>query len=480
MAGLGNLGGSLAMTLFGEPPPPPAPEEEATATRVAPAVEPGVLERVRQWLTASPEAVAAAPAGPPEAPVEIQQDPFWTLMGQQMRRAGMPGGTRVLDPGTEAGATGMEAPPASPYERASELATYAGNVIPFSGSTGAKPAAAAGLQKMFAPTETGRASLAQEIAAKVRQQTQRRYRERVVGEPMEAPTKGIQGLFDYGRARGGELWYFDFWPTLQRIAGDEADKFAGVIAALSPQAFAGALTKAGELHKGGNLYLADAAWEAYRRGGEAEVLRVLGPGKAHGVSQDKVDNVLRALRREPLGAADPTEATKIRNFQRALMGDPNAVVLDTWMKKIFYPKAPTYDPTAMRQVYPAAAAHGGFTPQQYAATARVITDFAARNGVSPADVQAALWVAQKYLDQGEYAALGSQAFKTSLRQIYQKLGRDLSVFDDPAGTAKHLALATLVLGGGPAARDMLAMLDGDEAEEDAELVTSSGRQTLEP
>ena len=72
----------------------------------------------------------------PERPAEIQQDPFWTMMKPIMEQAGTPGASRILDPGSEAGAMGTQPPPAGFYERLAQLAQFVGNALPGRGGFG--------------------------------------------------------------------------------------------------------------------------------------------------------------------------------------------------------------------------------------------------------------------------------------------------------------------------------------------------------
>jgi hypothetical protein len=106
---------------------------------------------------------------------------------------------------------------------------------------------------------------------------------------------------------------------------------------------------------------------------------------------------------------------------------------------------------------------GAFTPAQYRATAEIIRKFARRNNVQPSDVQAALWVAKKVEDEIAKAArkaaksprsltreeralaektamLGSQPFKTTLREVFEHSGMDLSAFKDSQEGSQNAAL----------------------------------------
>jgi len=97
----------------------------------APPEGPEFLTRALQWIRRqqpppTPMATAVFP--------EIRRDPFWEVMKGPMTEAGTPGASRILDPGTEAGVTGMQPPPAGWRERLGQFATFAGNALPFRGT----------------------------------------------------------------------------------------------------------------------------------------------------------------------------------------------------------------------------------------------------------------------------------------------------------------------------------------------------------
>jgi hypothetical protein len=109
---------------------------------------------------------------------------------------------------------------------------------------------------------------------------------------------------------------------------------------------------------------------------------------------------------------------------------PNAIVLDIWMKRIFYPRN---------------VGGGSFTPAQYAATADFINNFAAQQGVAPVNVQAALWVAKKIEMEG--LRLGTKPFVETMREVWAHHGKDLSAFGDPKVVLPTFAIATMLLRG---------------------------------
>jgi len=125
-----------------------------------------------------PESERPPPQDAPPTP-EIRRDPFWEAMRGPMGAAGTPGGARILDPGTEAGATGHTPAPLTPEEslragewpepwnRVAEVAHWFGNVLPLRGAMGeGDPALRAFLKRMAAKETDQAGSPAAAAAAK--------------------------------------------------------------------------------------------------------------------------------------------------------------------------------------------------------------------------------------------------------------------------------------------------------------------------
>lgn len=70
---------------------------------------------------------------------------------------------------------------------------------------------------------------------------------------------------------------------------------------------------------------------------------------------------------------------KVNNFAKALMGDPSAVVVDRWMMRAFFGKAAKDVPS----------------PAEYDFIEHQVHELAKTHGMTPADVQAALWFSVK-------------------------------------------------------------------------------------
>jgi hypothetical protein len=258
--------------------------------------------------------------------------------------------------------------------------------------------------------------------------------------PRIAPeTSDVERLFRKGMGEGGGEWYTGFRPLLERLMPGRERPAAGAIAALSPRRAAGAWTATGKYNRGSNLEVFHNIWDVYEGAGFGQkglqaVEEMVGPGKQAvggvGIPLPHKVNVQRALRGETIGNLDPGEMMKFREFQEALLNNPNAIVLDIWMKRIFYPRN---------------VGGGSFTPAQYAATADFINNFAAQQGVAPVNVQAALWVAKKIEMEG--LRLGTKPFVETMREVWAHHGKDLSAFGDPKVVLPTFAIATMLLRG---------------------------------
>lgn len=146
----------------------------------------------------------------------------------------------------------------------------------------------------------------------------------------------------------GITWYRDsrkFARGLAREHGTGLAKPAGIVAALSPQ-----------VQWGRNKLMA---------------IEVMETGWTTGQTTANIHKAARIWEGErPLSVLG---GPKVRAFYRAIMGDPNAVVLDTWMATaIGWPT-------------------NSFSERQYERCAAALTKAARRCGVAPADFQAVVW-----------------------------------------------------------------------------------------
>jgi hypothetical protein len=111
-------------------------------------------------------------------------------------------------------------------------------------------------------------------------------------------------------------------------------------------------------------------------------------------------NVKRAL------AGKPLQGAKVRAFYAALCGDDNAVVLDTWMLRLFnyYPRH-THNPEGRR----------------YDRLATAFRTVAEHNNIAPAGLQAILWI--KYRQQNghepiSYSIVGDDKNQLTFADLY--------------------------------------------------------------
>lgn len=133
--------------------------------------------------------------------------------------------------------------------------------------------------------------------------------------------------------------------SLARAHGTSLSVAAGVLAAVSPR-----------IRWSSNIAVADA---------------LLGGKPVAGVFGSNLRKAERIIDGEkPLNVLG---GDKVRAFYRAIMGDPDAVVLDVWMMRA------------------AGWTKASLTPREYAALSEALTAAAARVGVDPADFQAVVW-----------------------------------------------------------------------------------------
>lgn len=141
---------------------------------------------------------------------------------------------------------------------------------------------------------------------------------------------------------------------LRQFFGKDAEVFANLLAATSNNA---------EVKS--NVALALKAYAQWKINPEADPIGIMGT---------VVPAVKKALTNDPL------LGRKVHNFARALMGDPDAVVVDRWMMRAFGFMGPKNDvPTA----------------QQYDFIEHAVKKLAQDNNMTPREVQAAIWYGAK-------------------------------------------------------------------------------------
>ena len=152
----------------------------------------------------------------------------------------------------------------------------------------------------------------------------------------------------------GASWYGDARETAHRLAaeyGATLDTAAGIIAALSPRQT-----------WSGNVRAAETLLAAYALGLELPAV---------GLRR----NAAKAWR---IAAGEDPDAVlsgpKVRSFFRNILGDPDAVTVDTWAARV------------------AGETRATFTPAQYGRLAAAYRAAAAALGLAPAIVQATTWI----------------------------------------------------------------------------------------
>lgn len=146
-------------------------------------------------------------------------------------------------------------------------------------------------------------------------------------------------------------WYENDRKFIQALYGDDWKLICALLSATSPQ-----------VNLKTSWHWAVSVYRQYKAGRKIDLSPFMGCHRR---------NVLRAL------AGVPLSGRKVQNFYRNLVGDENAVTLDTWMLRLFG----WYD------------RHKG-TPSknQYDRMADVFRKVARHNGYAPAEFQAMLWV----------------------------------------------------------------------------------------
>lgn len=248
-----------------------------------------------------------------------------------------------------------------------------------------------------------------------------------------------------GLKLGGGHFYDEFPEYLAgaidapAVKSPETTRAANVIAALSPRRHASPYLAETEEQIAANPPIYDTennlekfyqVWNRYRQGGIKDVEKGIGPGKPVGMMGDTAENVLNALRDEPIAGPN---YLKTPSFGGNLAGTSDYPTLDFAMKHIFYPPRLGHYGT------------GGFSLAEYRATADVLIPFAQRMGLDTKVMQSIMWSAQQELLHGTpYALAAGKPFKDSLAQVWAHHGEQLKKFGAKAPwIAGVMALAAL-------------------------------------
>jgi len=226
----------------------------------------------------------------------------------------------------------------------------------------------------------------------VRERSQALYTAEVekVGKAL-ATTRELLARFRSVEALNLAPWYLGAMEELRSVFGDDAELVAGLIAATSPGQRVAT-----------NINLAMTAYAQYKTG-QPIVLRA-------NYASSLLPNVHRILRGEPLSGE------KVTNFRLNILGDTQAVTNDTWMMRVLGLSTKAI-----------AGKENAPTTTEYRLMTEWVTQLAKDVGVTPRDMQGALWVAIK-LEKGP--APGEKAediTKTLPKQLQEAVQRNLDL-----------------------------------------------------
>jgi hypothetical protein len=192
-------------------------------------------------------------------------------------------------------------------------------------------------------------------------------------------------LDDFHAGRGGSEWYEKVGGYLaEKLGPEDGQMFARFLAATSINATVKANTtlalRAFSEWKAGLEFVkkppTGKALAKLQRENPAELKRLVDAYNNRPKGQESyLSSVVDELNRAKAGEA--FEGRKIENFARAILGDPNAIVIDRWM---------------MRWAgFPATEAFGAADDPIYDIVEDMVRKAAAEHGVTPRQMQAAIW-----------------------------------------------------------------------------------------
>jgi hypothetical protein len=192
-----------------------------------------------------------------------------------------------------------------------------------------------------------------------------------LGKQMTSAKK-LTAMFEAGK---GEMkWYDDTHKELQELFGKDAEMMAGFLTATSINSTVKSNTS--------------LALKAYRQWKTGEDFNGFLPA------------VIMELNRVKSG--QPLAGRKLDNFRKAIIGDPDAVVVDRWMMRAFgIPK-------------------DAATPAQYDMIEQAVKELAMKQGVTPRQMQAAIWFGAKTAAEKGKARPESPSFGTAIKSKIDK------------------------------------------------------------
>jgi hypothetical protein len=192
-----------------------------------------------------------------------------------------------------------------------------------------------------------------------------------VGKKLTSTNKLLQ-MFDTGRAEMG--WYDQSAKELKEMFGKDAELVAGFLTATSVNA---------TIKSNATLGL-----KAYRQWKAGEPFEGFLPA------------VKKELNRVANG--EPLSGRKLDNFRKALIGDPDAVVVDRWMLRAFGVKG------------------NGATQAQYDLIEDAVRQMAKDKGVTPRQMQAAIWYGIKSQMEAGKSRPSSPTFTGAINERINK------------------------------------------------------------
>ena len=193
-------------------------------------------------------------------------------------------------------------------------------------------------------------------------------------------------------------WYDNAFGELVKVFDGDASTIAKLLAAVSPQV---PVDRSVDIAMRAYKALKTSpTWEDYLKNIE---------GDGDLTAGFRIDNLERVYRGMDLSGP------KVAQFYRNIIGDPDAVTVDTWMMKIFYGNRPP----------DAAGSAKGANAGEVAFIGEFVRQMAEEMKVEPRQLQAALWVGKQIQDE-----LGFDVQKGFEFELDQKVDADFNAFNE--------------------------------------------------
>jgi hypothetical protein len=179
----------------------------------------------------------------------------------------------------------------------------------------------------FMPDVPGYAAIAKHLTLEEREGMRASTAAAIVAHYRSFPTDAeYKTAAELGRAQ--KQWYADAASALRHVFGPDTERFVSLLAATSPR-------QTVQL----NLHMAAGIWNAWEKAGrptDEDAIRKIVEPRAN--LEARVNNSIRALKGAPIEAklgkgekGGELSGYKVEAFRKAVLGDPNAVVNDSWM-----------------------------------------------------------------------------------------------------------------------------------------------------